>query len=57
MSTERLWNDTDRMKLKYWESDLPQCQFFFFTRNFTWTGLGSKKGPHGKRVATNRLSP
>jgi hypothetical protein len=27
---EQWWNDTDRVKLKYWEKNMSQCHFVHF---------------------------
>jgi len=46
-------NDVDRVKPKYSEKRLCQCNFVH--QKFQWSGLGLQLELHSKRLATNQL--
>jgi len=39
VSMVRLWSDTDRIKPKYSETNLPQCHFLYRKSHMDWTGI------------------
>ena len=53
IGVERLWDDTDRGKEKYWEKHCHTTTWS--TTNLTRTDLGSDQGLRGEKPATNRL--
>jgi hypothetical protein len=55
MSTEHLWNDTDRAKVTY-SGGKPVLSATMPTTNLTRTDLVSQRGLRGDRLATDRLS-
>jgi hypothetical protein len=50
---EHRWNETDRVKPKYWGENLSQCHF---VHHNIWTDPGSNPGLRCEKPATNRLS-
>jgi hypothetical protein len=50
---EHCWNDTDRVKLKFWYKKCTSV--CLFTTNPVWAGLGLYLDPYGGRLAGNCL--